>query len=202
MKRGSPIIYILLSGLVIFAILASGCVNQDNFGDKANRTMVFTNNALNATIIVWDTSGHNSTINKSSMDLTYVYTVGNESISTFRFSTTDGKQHTVNVSNKFNTSSLVVLDIDNVPVPEPVDNGRVIKAIQQSGYLQEHNTSLDNSSLELLSLGPYIDALGYGHEASTYKFTTTDGKPHTCHVYLDTPTYYIVIDVDNESLVF
>ena len=92
MKRSLLNIYIL-SSLVILAILVSGCLNQENYGDKYNRTRVFTNNALNATIAVWNSTGHNSTIDNSSVDLAIVNTVGNESTATFRFNTTDGKPH-------------------------------------------------------------------------------------------------------------
>jgi hypothetical protein len=99
---------------------------------------------------------------------------------------------------------IAMLTVSNAhkSVPEPLNNEYAIKAIQQSGYLQEHNIGLDNSSLELLSTGPYIDADGYDEIAGTYRFMTTDGKLHTSHIYKDTPIYYIVIDIDNESLVF
>lgn len=110
--------------IVLFVILyvaVSGCLNQDNFGDKYNRTMIFTNEALNATVAVWNPSGHNSTIDNSSIYLTCVYSMNNETtISTFRFNTTDGKTHTVNISNYRNTNSIVVLDIDNISITYPV----------------------------------------------------------------------------------
>lgn len=76
---------------------------------------------------------------------------------------------------------------------------RVTNAIQTCGYLQEYNTSLVNSSIQLLSIGPYTDLCGYGGVSSTYQFTTTDGKTHVCHIDQNTS---IVEDVDNESFIY
>jgi hypothetical protein len=91
-------------------------MSRENRDDKYSITIEFTNKALNSTIAVWNSSGYNSTIDNSSMDLTTVYPIDNVSIIKFQFNTTDGKQHTANVSDNRTTGSIVVLDIDNVSV--------------------------------------------------------------------------------------
>jgi hypothetical protein len=87
-------------------------------------------------------------------------------------------------------------------VLEPTNSEYTINAILQSGYLQEHNMSLENSSLKISGIGRYIDADGYRSNAATYRFMTTDGKTHVCQIYADTPTNYVVTEIDNESFVF
>jgi len=101
---------------VILYVTVSGCFNQDLYGNKGPRTIEFTNDALNATIAVWNSSGHNSTIDNSSIYLATVKMIDNETrISTFHFNTTDGKSHTVNLSD-YNTTHPVVMDVDNIPI--------------------------------------------------------------------------------------
>lgn len=111
-----PIVYVLLLFIlcIILYVIVSGCINQENYGDKRNKTIETTNYALNATIAAWNSSGHNSTIVNSSAQITNVKLVGNETlISTLQFNTTDGKSHTSNLSN-YNNKNPVVLDIDNI----------------------------------------------------------------------------------------
>lgn len=101
---------------VILSATVSGCLNPDIYGNKGPRTIESTNEALNATIAVWSSSGHNSTIDTSSMALANVNMIGNETrISTYHFNTTDGKSHRVNVSD-YNTTYPVVMDIDNISI--------------------------------------------------------------------------------------
>jgi len=101
---------------VILYVTISGCLDQDNFGNKGPKTIQSTNDALNATIAVWNSSGYTTTIDHSSIRLASVKMIDNETrISTYQFNTTDGKSHTVNLSD-YNTTHPVVIDIDNISV--------------------------------------------------------------------------------------
>ncbi|HEY3422546.1 MAG TPA: hypothetical protein VGK13_05250 [Methanocellaceae archaeon] len=104
---------------VILYVIVSGCLDQDIYGNKGPRTIQAANDALNATIAVWNSSGHNSTIDNSSIYLTNVNMIGKETrISTYQFNTTDGKSHTVNVSD-YNATHPVVMDIDSISIAYP-----------------------------------------------------------------------------------
>jgi hypothetical protein len=101
---------------IISCITISGCTNEPD--DKKAGTIAYVNEALNATIAVWNSSGQNSTIDNSSAGLIYVNSIGNNTtISTIQFNTTDGKTHTSNLTN-YNYKNPIVTDIDNVPVSQ------------------------------------------------------------------------------------
>lgn len=108
---------------VILYVTISGCLNQDIYVNKGPRTVQLENDALNATIAAWNSSGHNSTIDNSSIQLTNVYMRDNETtIATFQFNTTDGKLHTSTFLNNIlpnNTSSPILIFIDNISITHP-----------------------------------------------------------------------------------
>lgn len=102
--------YIACILCIILYVTIPGCTSQEDLGNKGQAIEMIKNDK-NAIISAWNSTGHSTTINSTSIQLIAVQQYDKTHISTFHFNTTNGETHTSNVSDA-NITNPVVIDID------------------------------------------------------------------------------------------
>ena len=94
--------------ILIICIFISGC--SDTNVNKAKLSQEYINYVMNKTVPIWNSTHNNSTIITSSAYAISARQVNGSVNTTILFNTSDGRVHSVNVSDYLNSTQ--ILDID------------------------------------------------------------------------------------------